>query len=432
MAEAVDPSQVSGVPKRLGRRPSPRIAQLKRTWYFLRRNTLAMVGLGILVVIGAVALYAAVFLPNISWVQMPVMCATDYGPDNPLSGWSNSSTGANGPFTLAYTCTNVPYVCTYEVVPPPNAAQFCGGQWYKTPYSAQSFVSYPSAIGPTINLATLKGGPMPLGSLTLSAESSTSFYNIWPALLRGSDWSLIMSVSIVGIGATVGLFVGVVAGYYGGVIDDALMRLVDIFLSIPIILFIIVLIAVLSVTVRSVAIPPFTLAGWHYAGYTIVPELWTPLFTAILGFAAVWWPLYARLVRAQVLTVREQKYIEAAKASGARNGRILFKHIIPNSVYPVFIQFSLDVGTVPLLIGALVYLGFSQALLPTEYFPEWGTLAAWSVYDMQTFVLSCSLGLCVIPWWQLFFPGLAVFLFAVSVNLLSDGLRDALDPRLRR
>ena len=81
---------------------------------------------------------------------------------------------------------------------------------------------------------------------------------------------------------------------------------------------------------------------------------------------------------------------------------------------------------------SVLYLGFAPALLPTVYFPEWGTLAAWSVFDIQTFMLSCSFGLCVIPWWQLFFPGLAVFMFAVSVNLLSDGLRDALDPRLRR
>jgi peptide/nickel transport system permease protein len=430
MATTVDPSQVAGVPTRLGRRPNPRLAQMKRTWYFLRRNTLAMVGLSILVIIALVAI-AATFLP-ISWVQMPNMCATDYGPDNGLSGWSNSSTGANGPFTLAYTCQNTPYVCTYEVVPPPNAAQFCSGHWYKTPYDAQSAASFPSVIAPTVNPWTLSGGPMPLGSLATVGDTSTSFYNIWPALLRGSDWSLILSVSIVGVGATLGMFAGVVAGFYGGVVDDVLMRLTDIFLSIPTILFIIVLIAVLSVTVHSIRIPAFALGGFQYHGYTIISQLWTPLFTAIIGFSAVWWPLYARLVRSQVLTVREQKYIEAARASGAGNRRILFRHIIPNSVYPVFIQFSLDVGTIPLLIGALVYLGFAPALLPTVYFPEWGTLAAWSVYDIQTFMLSCSFGLCVIPWWQLFFPGLAVFMFAVSVNLLSDGLRDALDPRLRR
>ncbi len=120
---------------------------------------------------------------------------------------------------------------------------------------------------------------------------------------------------------------------------------------------------------------------------------------------------------------------------GRRPRRILFRHIIPNSLYPIFIQFSLDVGTIPLLIGTLVFLGFGTLLFPSTPFPEWGAFSAISVTDLQgDFLNSCytpATG-CVIPWWQLLIPGLALFLFALSVNLLSDGVRDALDPRLRR
>ena len=392
---------------------------MKRTWYFLRRNTLAMFGLTILIIIALIAVYAST--TPISWLAMTNYCSANYGPGNPGSGWTNSPNGSHGPFNPSYL-ESCQYVCTYETSPPPNAAGYCKGLWYKIPYQSTSRASYPSAIPPTVNLQTLNSGPMPLGALSISLDSQTSFFNLYDGLLRGSDWSLIISVTIVGIGAMLGLLVGAVAGFWGGAIDDALMRLVDIFLSIPVILFVLVVVTVLSQTVHSVTL----------FGFQLISQQWTPLFTMILGFAVTWWPFYARLVRGQVLVVREQKFIEAARASGAGKARVLFRHIIPNSVYPVFIQFSLDVGTIPLLIGGLVYLGFGPALLPSPYFPEWGTISAISVTDMQTIESSFSLGFGVFPWWQLFFPGLALFMYAVSVNLLSDGLRDALDPRLRR
>jgi len=227
------------------------------------------------------------------------------------------------------------------------------------------------------------------------------------------------SVSIVGFGAILGLLIGAMAGFYGGLLDEVLMRIVDIFLSIPTILFVIVVVAVLSVDLPTA---------------TGTSNL-VKILAMILGFTVVWWPFYARIVRGQVLTVREQKYVEAARASGARQRRILLRHIIPNSVFPVFIQFSLDVGTIPLLIGTLVFLGFGSLLFPSTPFPEWGSVSAVSVIDLQgDFLTSCYTAAtgCVIPWWQLLFPGLALFFFAISVNLLSDGLRDALDPRLRR
>jgi peptide/nickel transport system permease protein len=204
-------------------------------------------------------------------------------------------------------------------------------------------------------------------------------------------------------------------------VDDVLMRLVDIFLSIPVILFVIVVISALS-TADS--------AGLFGLGPTN-----TPLFLLIISFGIVWWPLYSRIVRGQVLVTREQKFVEAARASGAGQGRILLRHIIPNSMQPIFIQFSLDVGSVPLLIGGLQYLGFGKLIFPPQSngaFPEWGAISAIGVSGLPTALITCGNGVCLLPWWQLLFPGMALFAFAISVNLLADGLRDALDPRLLR
>jgi peptide/nickel transport system permease protein len=357
-------------------RMAPRIAQTKRTWYFLRRNNLAMAGLVILVLIGAVAVYA--LTTNLSYTAMTQICATNGVAANCLASAES--------------------ICTYS---PGTTSP--GPGCYLTPSG------FPSVIAPTWAGIT-QPGPLPLGSLTINPPVQY-FYNTYDGLLRGSDWSLLIALSIVGAGATIGLFLGAVSGYMGGVVDEGLMRLVDIFLSIPQLLFVIVVVTVLITL----------LPGAAFADH---------IYLLIAGFLVTWWPFYARIVRGQVLVVREQKYVEAARASGAGRGRIIARHIVPNSVYPVFIQMSLDVGTIPIIIGTIVFLGIK--IFPSTYLPEWGTIAALSVTGLTSFWNSCQLGACVIPWWQLLFPGLALFLFAISVNFLADGLRDALDPRLRR
>ncbi len=405
---ALQPTSVSGEAKGRPRRPHPRIDQARRSWYFFRRNSLALIGLSVLVGIGAVA--AVAYALPLPWYNMPLHCATDYGPDNPTSGYPGAFNNAS--------VSGCPLICTYETVLPPNHAEFCGDHWYRTP-TAPGNESFAGLVAPTWSFSPLSTGPLPLGALTsIGGIDSPSIYDMSSGLLRGSDWSLSFSVAIVGIGAFLGMLVGAVAGFFGGFVDEALMRLVDIFLSIPVTLFVVVMVLVTSLTVHSIG--PLGVTD-------------TRLFVLVMAFAAVWWPFYARLVRGQVLVVREQKYIEAARASGASKGRILFSHIIPNSVFPIFIQFSLDVGTIPLLIGGLVFLGFGPELLPSLSFPEWGNLASLGVYPISSILQTCTdPGGCVIPWWQLFFPGLVLFLYAISVNLLSDGMRDAFDPRLRR
>ena len=417
---AIAPTAAPAPPPRpVVHRRHPRLDQARRTWYFFRRNTLALVGLGILVGIAGIAAYSTT-LP-LPWTTIPVYCATDYGPGNPATGWHADTGHGTGNFTPKAACPLS--VCTYEINAPPNANQYCSGQWYKTPVvvyanaTNTTYSTYASAVGPTLRLSPFSPGPMPLGGLTTDIAAETPVYNVAGALARGADWSLMLSVSIVGFGALTGLFVGAIAGFYGGLLDDALMRLVDVFLSIPVILFVIVM-----VTALGQLIPVHGSNGAYLK-----------LMLLIAGFVIIWWPFYARLVRGQVLVVREQKYVEAARASGASRGRTLLRHIIPNSMYPIFIQFSLDVGTIPLLIGSLVFLGFGPEMFPAVPFPEWGAITALSVIDLPVDMLgSCYAGPCIIAWWQLVFPGLALFLFAISVNLLSDGIRDALDPRLRR
>jgi peptide/nickel transport system permease protein len=454
-----------------GRRPNPRLEQYKRTWFFLRRNTLALIGLGIVLFLVGIGVYA--LAQPIPWSGLPLCQASDnqpvtFGESGLPNGtsWSvtiGSQTVASTTDSLFFSLASGPTyhfvvgsvsgyvaspssgnisvagvpaseriyftaggavsgtgaashggasaalpscsVCTYPVgtpVPGPNC--------YQTPKDE------PAVIAPTVSLHSLTLGPLPMGSLALQ-PTIPYYYNLYNAMLRGSDYSLLISFSIVIVGAFVGLLLGAVSGFFGGVVDETIMRLVDIFLSIPQILFVIIVIAVVTAS--------------HPGGLFGLSDLDTRVFLLIAAFMIIWWPYYARIVRGQVLVVREQKYVEAARASGAGKGRIVLKHIVPNSMYPVFIQMSLDVGAIPILIGVLVFLGFQ--IWPTPYFPEWGTVSAFATLDIvQQYLVACGTGICAIPWWQLLFPGLALFLFAISVNFLSDGLRDALDPRLRR
>ncbi|MCI4318399.1 MAG: ABC transporter permease [Thermoplasmata archaeon] len=370
------PKSTTGSAVAKGRRPNPRIAQFKRTWYFLSRNTLALVGLGIILFFVAVAAYSFVY--NAPSDSLSTYCA------------SSSVQGSNA------SCINV---CTWTTDAPPTTIP---------PNCSPILSNSPGFVAPTFNLAHLQGGPLPLGSLTVDS-SSPYFYSIFAGLVKGAPWSLGISAGIVSAGALIGLMLGSLAGYKGGLADEAIMRFTDIFLSIPGLLLVLVLLAVLGGS---------------------IPTLTGRILLLMGAFIITWWPFYTRIVRGQVLVTREQKYVEASRASGAKSGRIILRHIVPNSLFPVFVQMSLDVGSIPLSLGGLAFLGFH--LFPTQFFPEWGTLSALSVQVLPTTVQYCEVATCVFPWWQILFPGLTVFLFAISVNFLSDGLRDALDPRLRR
>lgn len=194
---------------------------------------------------------------------------------------------------------------------------------------------------------------------------------------------------IITVGAaTFGTLLGALAGYIGGVVDEAVLRITDIFLAFPSLVLALVFAAMFG---RSIP-------------------------TLRLAILLVWWPPYVRLMRGQILGEKEKTYVEALRALGAGHLRILFRHIIPNSIYPILVQATLDFGGVILTFSALMFLGFS----PTPSLPELGNLAADGYQHMFD-----------APW-LIIFPGLTMLLIALAFNLVGDGLRDVLDPRLRR
>jgi peptide/nickel transport system permease protein len=184
----------------------------------------------------------------------------------------------------------------------------------------------------------------------------------------------------------VGVLLGALAGYFGSVSDMLIMRLADITLAFPSI--------VLALAIASVLGPS--------------------LQNALIAMILVWWPEYARLMRGQVLSIKSNEYVTAAQAIGVSRGRILSRHIVPNTSAPIIVKASLDAGSAILTITALSFIGLG-AVPPT---PEWGamiSLGRFKFYD----------------WWLTAFPGLAVLSVVLGFNFLGDGLRDAFDPRLR-
>lgn len=188
--------------------------------------------------------------------------------------------------------------------------------------------------------------------------------------------------------AALGTMLGALAGYAGGVIDELLLRITDIFFAFPGLILALVFAVIFGRNIPSLR----------------------------LALLLVWWPTYVRLMRGQVLSEKEKAYVEALRALGAGHFRILFRHIIPNSIYPILVQATLDFGGVILTFSALMFLGFS----PSPALPELGNLAA----DGYQHIFDAP--------WLIVFPGLTMLLIALAFNLVGDGLRDVLDPRLRR
>jgi len=213
--------------------------------------------------------------------------------------------------------------------------------------------------------------------------------NLFQAIIKSIRIDVSFASAVVAGGCLIGIVLGLYSAFYGKWLDQLIMRLTDIFFSIP---FLILAIA---------------------AGFFLGRSLEILAVILIL----VWWPTYARVVRGQALSIKEMSYVEAAKSGGVNNFGIMFKHILPNTMAPVIVQISFDLATIVLLLAMLDFIGFTPA---NAYLPELGYLA------------SVGYGYAAIgDWWTLVFPGIAILMFALSMNLLGDGLRDAFDPRLR-
>ncbi|MCL0046986.1 ABC transporter permease, partial [Thermodesulfovibrionales bacterium] len=206
-------------------------------------------------------------------------------------------------------------------------------------------------------------------------------------LIHGTSVSLQIGIMVVGIAAFVGVTLGLVAGYRGGLIDELIMRIVDILLAFPGIILALVIAGILGPS----------------------------LFNVMLALAVVGWTSYARVVRGAVLSVKEKEFVEAAQALGAGEARIMFRHILPNVMAPVIVMATLGMAHVILAAAALGFLGLG-AQPPT---PEWGSM----LNDGRAFMRTAP--------HLTIFPGLAIMVTVLAFNFLGDGLRDALDPRLK-
>jgi peptide/nickel transport system permease protein len=211
--------------------------------------------------------------------------------------------------------------------------------------------------------------------------------DVFSRIIYGSRISIRIGVTVVSMAAVFGSLIGLISGYIGGKVDEIMMRITDVFFSVPYLIL----------------------------AMAIAAALGPNLVNAMISLAVVWWPIYARLTRGQALLIREYTYIEAARGLGAGNLRIIFRHILPNSFSPVIVQASLDFGNAVMFAAALSFIGLG-AQPPT---PEWGAMISIGRNYLRD------------AWWYPTFPGLAILITVLGFNLLGDGLRDILDPRLK-
>jgi peptide/nickel transport system permease protein len=211
--------------------------------------------------------------------------------------------------------------------------------------------------------------------------------DILSRIVFGSRIALVVGLAAVVISGVLGMVIGLVAGYFGGRVDDILMRLADIQLAFPFILLAIAVIGVLGPSLRNIII--------------------------VIGVSS--WVVYARVVRGEVLSIREREYVQAAIALGSQHGRVLWQHVLPNTFTPWLVVATLDMARVIVIESALSFLGLGVQP-PT---PTWGGMLADGRVYLST------------AWWLATFPGLAILITVLGINLFGDGLRDTLDPRLK-
>lgn len=199
--------------------------------------------------------------------------------------------------------------------------------------------------------------------------------------------SLPAGVLVVISATLIGTVLGSLAGFIGGWFDDIVMRITEVFQAFPTIIL----------------------------AMTIAAALGPSLLNAVFAMIAVWWPSFTRLVRAQVMNMKNREFVEASRALGVSEARILVRSILPNCLAPIIVLATMDLGTAILVFAGLSFLGLG----PPPDTPEWGRMIADGIKNFD-------------QWWMSAFPGLAIFTVAMAFNFIGDGIRDALDPRLAR
>ncbi len=211
--------------------------------------------------------------------------------------------------------------------------------------------------------------------------------DIFSRVLYGAQITIPAGITVIVIGGAIGILVGAVAGYAGGVWDEILMRISELFMAFPTIILALAITAALGPDIRN----------------------------AILALVIVWWPGYARLIRGLVLEVKSKEFVEGARSVGASGFYILFRTVLPNCLSPAIVLATLDIGNAILTFAGLSFLGLG----PDPSSPEWGRMVSIGIDFFA-------------QWWMWLYPGLAIAILVMAFNFIGDGLRDLLDPHLRK
>jgi len=251
--------------------------------------------------------------------------------------------------------------------------------WILTAFIAPAIAPFEPLKQDLVNRLQPPGEKFFMGSDELGRD-------IFSRVLWGSRITIPAGLAVIIIGSALGVVIGAVAGYAGGLIDEGLMRLTELFMAFPFIILAMAVTAALGPDIRN----------------------------AVIALAVVWWPRYARILRGLVLEVKVQEYVEAAHSAGAGGLYILFRTIVPNCIAPAVILATLDIGTAVIAFAALSFIGLG----PEPSSPEWGRMVSIGIDFFD-------------QWWMWLFPGLAIASLVMAFNFIGDGLRDILDPRLR-
>ena len=220
-------------------------------------------------------------------------------------------------------------------------------------------------------------------------------YDIFYGVIWGTRTAFLIGLSVIGAVLAIGILLGSLAGYFGGIIDEVIMRISDVFLAFPTLILAMAITIALGPSIQSV----------------------------MIAIVVVSWPVYARLIRGDILAVREEDYVEAARGIGSSNFRIITRHVLPNSIYPALIMASLDIGAIVLTAAALSFLGLGAP----EGYADWGQMIQFA----RNWIVGPP-GEPLLYWYTVMIPGLFILFFVLGWNLLGDAFRDILDPRLAK
>lgn len=212
--------------------------------------------------------------------------------------------------------------------------------------------------------------------------------DLFSRVILGTDLALLAALTVVAGAILIGVPIGLIAGYYGGWASELMMRVTDVFLAVPHLIMAIAIAQIMNPSIRN----------------------------AVISLTLTYWPYFCRSVYAETRVLRASVFIEALEAAGARGPRIMFMHILPNTLSPIIVRATIGMGFIILITAVLGFLGMGEP--PPE--PEWGEAISESRQHLP------------FAWWLAVFPGLAIFATVLGFNLLGDGLRDVVDPRLRR